>query len=239
MESFVLSRKDCRAIYWKIYFLIVQLVAVNFVIAWLMTYVDNISIWFDDYTQENVPWAFTPLAHFLSLAPFFLMIVYTFRQIGHTFKMTFINLLVISLAIYTHKNMLDLGWEFIIGYYIAALIAMGILIFSATMLKIKLKPNYKSVRFVLMLLWTLFLISLLINDTIAFIVNLLISLYGLCLVFFETQKLRSRLLKVRTQPQLDNLIYPFIINMIGNFFLINFYFDVVKLFIKYFSIDKD
>ena len=111
MESFVLSRKDCLSIYWKIYFLIVQLVAVNFVIAWLMTYVDNISIWFDDYTQENVPWAFTPLAHFLSLMPFFLMIVYTFRQIGHTFKMTFINLLVISLAVYTHKHMLKLGWE--------------------------------------------------------------------------------------------------------------------------------
>lgn len=61
MESFVLSRKDCRNVYWRIYFLIVQLVAVNFILAWIITYVNDISIWFDDYSEEDNNLNFTSL----------------------------------------------------------------------------------------------------------------------------------------------------------------------------------
>ena len=239
MESFVLSKKDCRDIYLKIYFLIVQLFAVNFVLAYVMTYVSDIYIWFDDYTVKDDSLAFTPLAHIFSLMPIILIVVYAFSsQAEQVFKMTFINLIIIFLAMQTHMSMRQYGWEFILACFVFALVAIGILMFSATTLKIKYRLNYNKIKTIILLLWGLSIISVLISNILNFFINLIIFILGLYLAFAETQNLRSRLVKIRTQKQLDNLLYPFILTMIGNFLLINFYFETVKLFIKYFSIPR-
>ena len=241
MESFVLSRKDCRDIYLKIYFLIVQLVAVNFVLAWFLTYVGDISIWFDDYLSEDGKPQRTILAHIISMMPIILIVLYNFfRKIGYVFKMSFINLLIIFLAVYTHFSMLQLGWKFILICFCCGLIALGILIFSGSILKIKQRFNYDKMKTYLFVLWMLYLLSLFFGSVATFVMNSVFFVLGLVMVFFETQILRSKLSRVRNQQQLDNLLYPFTINIIGNFLLINFYFDSVKLFIKYFSLgEKD
>lgn len=240
MESFVLSRKDCTNIYLKIYFLIVQLAAVNFILAWIITYVGDISIWFDNYATEDGNPEYTALSHIFSIMPMILIVIYNCcRKIGYVLKMSFINLLIIFLAVYTHLSMLQYGWKLILMCFIGGLIALGIIIFSGSILKIKHGLNYDKMKTYLFALWLLYLLSLFLGNVATFIINLAFLVLGLVMAFLETQILRSRLVKVRTQQQLDNLLYPFTINIIGNFLLINFYFDSVKLFIKYFSIEKD
>lgn len=239
MESFVLSRKDCRDIYLKIYFLIVQLVAVNFILAWVITYVGDISIWFDNYLSEDGKPQYTPLSHIISLIPMVLIILYNFfRKIGYVFKMSFINLLIIFLAIHTHYSMLQWGGKFILICFSGSLIALGVLIFSGSILKIKQRLNCNKMRTFLFALWLLYLLSLFLGNVATFVMNLVLFVFGLFLTFLETQILRSKLSRVRNQKQLDNLLYPFTINIIGNFLLINFYFDSIKLFIKYFSLSE-
>ena len=239
MEGFVLSRKDCRNVYLKIYFLIAQLVVVNFILAWVITYVGDISIWFDSYLSEDGKPQYTILSTIISLIPMVLIVLYNlFRKIGYVFKMSFINLLIIFLAFYTHYSMLQLGWKFILICFSGGLIALGILIFSGSTLKIKQHFNYDKMKIYLFALWLLYLLSLFLGNVATFVMNLVLFVFGLVLAFFETQTLRSKLSRVRNQQQLDNLLYPFTINIIGNFLLINFYFDSIKLFIKYFSLNE-
>lgn len=239
MESFVLSRKDCRNIYLRIYFLIVQLFAVNFILAYVMTYVDGINIWFDQYTSDEGKPGATVLAQICSLMPIILIVVYNaFRKIGYTLKMTFINLLIIFLALYTHAAMLMLGWKFVLLCFGCSLIAMGILMFAASRLNIKKHINYNKIKFYTFILFIVYLIASIFGKTVTFIGDMVVFVFGLGLAFFETQALRSKLVYIRNQRQLDNLLYPFIVNMIGNCLLINFYYDTVKMFIKYFAISE-
>ena len=234
MESFVLSRKDCRNVYWRIYFLIVQLVAVNFILAWIITYVNDISIWFDDYSEEDNNLNFTFLFWIWYLLCSFLSVIYsTGKRINAVFKMTFIHAFILSLASYTHMHMRAYGWKDILICCILALLIMGLAILTASVSKKDYRKYYEKLTSITVMFFFVYMICYFLDCSFQFWLDCCWILLGSIFTFFETQDVRFNLASVRNQRHLDNLLYPFIMNLIGNFFLMVPIPGLFKIVTKY------
>lgn len=234
MESFVLSRKDCRNIYLRIYFLIVQLVAVNFILAWVVTYVHEISIWFDDYATEGNNLNFTSLFWIWYITCSFLTIIYaSMKRLNMLFKMTFINAFMLSLVAYTHIYMRTYGWKDILICCILALLIMGLAILTASVSKKDYRKYYAKLTSITVTFFLVYLICYIFDCSFLFWLDCCWILVGSIFTFLETQDVRFNLVHVCNQRHLDNLLYPFVMNLIGNFLLMVPIPEIFKVVTKY------
>ena len=239
MENFILTKKDCRNIYLKIYFLIVQLALLNFVLAYIMTYVDNINIWFNAYSPKTQDIQVAPWVILLSSVSIVLVITYYFcAQSGAVFKLTFINLLNIFLSLQTHMQMKLLGWKFVLLCFGFSLFLLGLAMFAGSTEKKDYRKYYPKMHLCLAIMFFVYLLFGIVNTSIIYWMDLVLIALGAFLTFLEIQDLRFNLPKVRSQQHLDNLLYPCIMNMFGNFLLMSFFLKSDKIFIKFFSQQK-
>lgn len=238
-EKFVITPKECRRVYLRLYAFLVYFLTISCVVAAIIVYFPPVHGWF--YLKEST--TETPHGSILALAMIFsplVLLTFYLKNIRKDWMkpvtMGFITIFAILMGCKIHLFLYFLGWKTFLSMFAMMIALIGFTMMLAIIIKKDFSSLKKMILYIAIVLLVLIIIVQMFRsfETLNYALNSSMVFIGLVFVFVETQDLRRILPNVHNQINFERIFMHSLLNLFANLWLMLVPLDNFKVMLKIF-----